>query len=195
MGQEHEPETVWRAQELYCSDRLSFVRVAEITGVADSTLRRWADIYEWREKREGIARAEADIRADKVLARAKTIKTLLDNPRADLAFAVSALEAQALKEAEAARQLNETSGVEAQMSVSIKTPADAIAALYQVVERDLSRLLTRREGLKLKDIQEVQKCFALISQLQSTQPEAENTSAGMSADLTARIEAAMRGEL
>ena len=87
MGTEHAPETVWRAQELYCSDRLSFVRVAEITGVADSTVRRWADTYGWREKREEIARAEADIRADKVLARHKTIKTLLNNPRADTAFA------------------------------------------------------------------------------------------------------------
>ena len=126
MGQEHAPETVWQAQELYCSDRLSFVRVAEITGVADSTLRRWADTYDWRAKREEIARAEADIRADKVLARSKTLKSLLDNPRADTAFAVSALEKLALKEAELAPQ-------DAEQNTQAVAPAPTAATMYEAM--------------------------------------------------------------
>ena len=61
MGWEHEPGTVWRAQELYCMDRLSFERVSELTGVATSTLKRWADKYRWRERREELAQVESEI--------------------------------------------------------------------------------------------------------------------------------------
>ena len=48
MGWEHEPETVWKAQELYCVDRLSFARVAELTGVSATTLKAWSEKYGWR---------------------------------------------------------------------------------------------------------------------------------------------------
>jgi hypothetical protein len=196
MGQEHAPETVWKAQELYCSDRLSFTRVAEQTGVADSTVRRWADIYGWREKREAIAQAEAEIRADKVLARSKTVKALLDNPRADTAFAVSALENLALKEAEAARQGALTAQPDLP-PVSIRTTGDAIPHLRRAVEQKLALLLSRPESVDLKPIQEIHKCLTLITQLEAAQPkadEADSGNSGISADLAARIEAAMRGE-
>ena len=53
MGWEYEPETVWKAQELYCVDRLSFARVAELTGVSATTLKAWSEKYGWRAKREG----------------------------------------------------------------------------------------------------------------------------------------------
>lgn len=170
MGQEHAPETVWKAQELYCSDRLSFTKVAELTGVADSTLRRWADTYGWREKREAIARAEADIRADKVLARSKTVKALLNNPRADTAFAVSALESLALKEAEAARQRAERQAFPEVPPLSVNTPAEGVAALRRAIEQKLGLLLTRPEAVDLKAIQEVQKCLSLLSDMEKTLP-------------------------
>ena len=198
MGQEHTPDTVWKAQELYCSDRLSFVRVAEATGVADSTLRRWADTYGWREKREEIAKAEADIRADKVLARAKTVKALLEKPRADLAFAVSALEAQALKESEAARKGAALAAAEAAPTLCINTPADAIAALRRAVEQKLAALLTRPEAVDLKAVQEVQKCLALVGDMEAALPKGEEkpgSQKGLTAELQERIVAAMTGGL
>lgn len=34
MGREHPADTLWRAQELYCVDRLSYAAVAEATGVS-----------------------------------------------------------------------------------------------------------------------------------------------------------------
>lgn len=197
MGQEHAPETVWRAQELYCSDRLSFVRVAELTGVADSTVRRWADTYGWREKREQIARAEAEIRADKILARAKTVKALLNKPDPQMAFAVSSLEAQALKEAEAARQGAIRAETKTAQAVTIETPADAITALRRAVEQKLTALLTRPEAVDLRAVQDVQKSLALIADMQSALPanEAENTDKnGITADLHARlVDALTRG--
>ena len=196
MGQEHAPETVWQAQELYCSDRLSFVRVAEITGVADSTLRRWADTYGWREKREEIAKAEADIRADKVLARAKTIKTLLDKPRADLAFAVSALEQLALKEAELARLEDVQNAQAGAMIPAVTTLAEAIPLLRKTAEQKLSVLLTRPENLDTKAIQGVKDCFLLIADIEARLPKTEDTGdtqKGITADLHERLVEALTG--
>lgn len=192
MGKEHEPELVWRAMELYCSDRMSFVAVSQATGVADSTLRRWADFYGWREKREEIARAEADLRADKVLARAKTVRALLETPRADLAFAVSSLESLALREAEAARSRTEREP-ETEEAIPVNSPAEAAAALRRVVEKKLGRLLSRPEGVDLKAVREVRDCLDLIGRMESGTEEAATPSGGVSAELAERIAEAMRG--
>lgn len=196
MGWEHEAETVWRAQELYCVDRLSFDAVARETGVAASTLKRWAEKYEWRQKREEIAQAEAEIRADKIKARAKTLKALIEKPGANLAFAHTALESQAMKEEEAARKgaLLAAAGDTAP-AISINSPADAVAALRKAVEQKLALLLTRPESVDLRAVQDVQKCLALVSQLEAAQPEAGDPEGGITASLAERIEAAMRGDV
>lgn len=199
MGWEHEPETVWRAQELYCVDRLSFDAVARETGVASSTLKRWSEKYAWQAKREEIAQAEADIRSNKVLARAKTIKALLDKPRADMAFAVSSLETLALKEAEIARQGALRAANENPPDLSINTPAEAIAALRRAVEQKLSLLLTRPENVDLRAVQEVQKCLALVGQLEAARAqsvaalESAGAEGGLAADFVEKIVRAMSG--
>lgn len=167
MGFEHEPETVWRAQELYCVDRLSFDAVARETGIAASTLKRWSEKYNWQTKREAIAQAEADIRADKVLARSVMLKALIQTKDPQSAFAVSSLETLAMKEAEAARQGAIRSAAEQPPALSIQTPADAVAALRRAVEQKLGQLLTRPENVDLRAVQEVQKCLALVGQLEA----------------------------
>ena len=169
MGQEHAPETVWKAQELYCADRLSFDKVAAMVGVAASTLKRWADKYSWREKREELAKAESDIRLNKILARAKTIETLLQNPRADLAFAVSSLETLALKEAEIAMQ-----GVRAEQEASheirIETKQDAIKALREAIEHKLNTLLVSPQALELRQVKDVAASLDLLDELEAALP-------------------------
>ena len=195
MGWEHEAATVWDAQALYCVRRLSFEAVAKATGVACSTLKRWSEKHGWREKRLEIAKAEAEIQADKVIARSKTIKALLETPRADTAFAVAALENLTLKEQEAAR-LGKIRDVESDSpTISIETPADAIIALRRAIEQRLAMLLSRPENVNYRAVQEVQKCLSLVGQLEASQPETENGEAGLSANLVERIIAAMKGEL
>jgi hypothetical protein len=200
VGWEHEADTVWRAQELYCVDRLSFDVVARETGVAASTLKRWAERDAWRAKREEIAKAEADIRVDKVMARARTLKALLDKPRADMAFAVSALETLAIKEAEIAKQnaVPNKSG-ELSTTISVNTPAEALAALRKAVEQKLCLLLSRPENVDLRAVQEIQKCLALVGQLEAAQaaaqPESATAEGGLTADLTEQVRRAMSGEI
>ena len=106
MGWEYEPETVWKAQELYCVDRLSFARVAELTGVSATTLKAWSDKYDWRAKREEIAQAESDIRVNTIKGRKVALEMLLEagdgKEASQMAFAVASLESLALKQAELA---------------------------------------------------------------------------------------------
>ncbi len=134
MGREHDPETVWQAQELYCVDRMTFEQVAEALGVADSTLRRWADTYGWRSKRDEIAQAESDLRADKIRARSKLLKSLISTADAQTGFAVAAMENLALKEIEAARALKAEAAPRFQEQQALpEVPAEAgdIAAQEQ----------------------------------------------------------------
>lgn len=190
MGFEHEAETIWKAQELYCVDRFSFDAVAKEVGVASSTLKRWSEKYDWRKKREEIAEAEANIRADKVLARSKVIKALLDKPRADMAFAVSALESQTLKEVESARKYATVNANIAAQNLTINTPSDAIAALKKAIESKLAGLLARPENVDLRTVQDVQKCLALVSQLEAKEVSTKPTG-GISADMVESIKTAM----
>jgi len=198
MGWEHEPETVWRAQELYCVDRLSFDAVARETGVAASTLKRWSEKYGWQAKREEIAQAEADIRSDKVLARSAMLKKLIENKDAQSAFAVSSLESLALKEAEIARRGAMLPAANENITpLSVNTPGEAIAALRRAVEQKLAMLLTRPENVDLRAVQEVQKCLALVGQLEAAQaiatPDSTGTERGLPADFVDQIRQALSG--
>ena len=103
-GREYPPEAVWQAQELYCVARLTYAQVADELGVAGSTLKRWGQQYGWAAKRQELAQAQAEMRADIVLARAAMIKELLEERNPIVGFAVAKLEELALKQAQAERE-------------------------------------------------------------------------------------------
>ena len=198
MGWEHEAETVWRAQELYCVDRLSFDAVARETGVAASTLKRWSEKHDWRAMREKIAQAEAEMRGDKVLARSALIKKLIENKDPQTSFAVAALETMALKEAEFARQGALRAAAAETPAMPINTPTEAVAALRRAVEQKLGLLLARPENVDLKAVQEVQKCLVLVGQLEAAQAAATPDGAGsaeggLPADFAEQVRRALSG--
>ena len=149
MGWEHEPGTVWRAQELYCMDRLSFERVSELTGVATSTLKRWADKYRWRERREELAQVESEIRFNTVMGRKAILQRLLEaedgKEASQVAFAVASLESLALKQAELAAAGKIPSFSEPEARPHIATQADAVAALREAVRTRWAWLCPIRE--------------------------------------------------
>lgn len=131
MGVEHAPEVVWRAQELYCVERRSFAAVAKAVGVADSTLRLWAKKFAWRTEREAIARAESEIRANMVKARAHMLARLLDSEKpgdaAQGAYGFSALEKVELEKQKAlARQA--AAGLESQAATARSQDENKAAA-------------------------------------------------------------------
>lgn len=161
-GREYPPEAVWEAQELYCVARLTFEKVAEETGVAVSTLKRWSATYEWQDKRDKLAQAEADLKADTILARSVMLKKLIKSQNAQDGFAVSALEGLAMKQAEAARAQKLMSAAKQAEPRPIRTKEEAVAALRETAELKLNRLLQNPGELDTKDIAEIDKMYGMI---------------------------------
>lgn len=195
MGREHPPETIFRAQELYCVDRMTFAQVAKAVGVADSSVKRWSVTYGWQAKRQEIAQAEMDIRADFVLARSSMLKALLQSKDAQVGFAVASLESLAMKQADALRQgklLDTTSSAKPQRP--IRTREDAVLAVREAIERRLQQLVGMPDLVDLRSLQDVQRCLDLLETLErSVAPgaEAENASKVLPADVTQALREAL----
>lgn len=180
MGWEHEPGTVWRAQELYCMDRLSFERVSELTGVATSTLKRWADKYRWRERREELAQVESEIRFNTVMGRKAILQRLLEaedgKEASQVAFAVASLESLALKQAELAAAGKIPSFSEPEARPHIATQADAVAALREAVRNKVGMALSDPGKINAATVQDVKRCLELLGKLEARLPKEKEES-------------------
>jgi hypothetical protein len=182
MGREHPPETVFRAQELYCVDRMTFAQVAKAVGVAESSLKRWSDTYGWQAKRDEIAQAEMDIRADFILARSRMLKALMATKDAQTGFAVASLESLAMKQAEAIRQgrQNENAAaIAAQPLREIRTEADAVAALEEALNIRMGRILANPSLVDLKTVRELQQAMALVQGMRKGAAKGETRKKGL----------------
>ncbi len=164
-GREHRPETVWRAQELYCVCRLTYDQVAKELGVAASTLKRWGKQYDWAGKRARIAQAEADIRADTIMARSQMLKELLASRNPLVGFAVAKLESLALEQAKAAREGRQAEARTQIQRRRISTPAEAAAALQEAIEIKLGRLLAEPNEVDLKAVKDIKAALAMLDEL------------------------------
>lgn len=179
MGWEHEPETVWKAQELYCVDRLSFARVAELTGVSATTLKAWSDKYGWRAKREEIAQAESDIRVNVIKGRKLALDKLLEaesaKQAAPMAFAVASLESLALKQAELAAAGKIPNAAQQAPAVRVTTREEAVTALREAVERKLNAALNAPERITAETVKDVSRCLELVAELEAKTATTEQT--------------------
>ena len=198
MGAEYDADTRWRAMELYCADRLPFGQVSEATGTADSTLRRWADAYQWRERREELAKAEADIRIDTIRSRAAILKHLLEaedgKAASQIAFAVASLGNLELQYQKALLAGEIANPAKPEKSVKVSSRAEAIAVLKQAVEDKLGLLLSDKKYVTSDSVTDVAKCLALVQELEATLPKEEADVAkhgGVSADIAERLDKAL----
>lgn len=198
MGAEYDAAARWRAMELYCADRLTFAQVAEATGVADSTLRRWADAYQWRERREELARAEVDIRIDTIRSRAAILRHLIEaqdgKAASQIAFAVSSLGNLALQREKALLAGEIANPAKPEKPVKVSSRAEAIAVLKQAVEDKLGLLLSDKKYVTSDSVTDIAKCLALVQELEATLPKEEADSkkhGGVSADIAERLDKAL----
>lgn len=198
MGAEIDADTRWRAMELYCADRLTFAQVSEATGVADSTLRRWADANQWRDRREELARAEADIRIDTIRSRAAILRHLIEaedgKAASQIAFAVSSLENLALQREKALLAGEILNPAKPEKSVHVSSRAEAIEVLKQAVNTKLGTILSDEKYVTSDSIAEVAKCLALVQELEATLPKDEVDKvkhAGVSADIAEKLDKAL----
>lgn len=178
MGREHPTDTLWKAQELYCVNRLSYAAVAEAVGVSATTLKAWGQKYDWARKRAEIAEAESEIRINVVKGRKKALEELLGAENAKeasaMAFAVSSLESLAMKQAELAAA-GKIPGTAKAARRKVKGKADAIAALREAVEMKLGLALADPEKITTATVQDVKRCLDLVAELEAGLPkEIEN---------------------
>ncbi|WP_320175781.1 hypothetical protein [Maridesulfovibrio sp.] len=177
MGKEHQPETVFKAQELYCVLRLSMASVSKEVGVATSTLWRWCDKYGWKEKRANIAQAECDIRADTIMARSEMLKTLIKTKNAQVGFAVAGLEKLALDQAEAERA-GRAADRKYTQTTEIKTTDDIARALREAVTMKLAELLDDPTKVDLKTVSDIQKASKIIEEMESKSSKDKDLASG-----------------
>lgn len=166
MGTEYSPDIVWKAQELYVIERLSFVKVAERTGVTPTTLKNWSKKYGWRQKREEIAQIEAESKMDLYRSRQKAIKMLLESGDgkecSQMAFAVTSLENLALKQQEA--QAGQNLAYE-KSKKQVNSKEDAYKQLSMAVQGRLSFVLENPQAINAKNIQDVLNMLELMEKL------------------------------
>lgn len=174
MGREHPTDTLWKAQELYCVDRLSYAAVAEATGVSATTLKAWGQKYDWARKRAEIAQAESDIRVNTIKGRKKALEQLLKaaEPKeaAQMAFAVSSLESLAMKRMELAAT-GKIPGASTVVRRKITGKADAIAALRDAVEMKLGLALADPEKITTQTVADIKRCLELVGELEASLPK------------------------
>lgn len=192
MGHEYPTDTLWRAQELYCVDRLSYAAVAEATGVSATTLKSWGQRYGWTQKRADIAQAESEIRVNLVKGRHKALEQLLTaadaKEAAQMAFAVSSLESLTLKQQELAAAGKIPSAAPATRR-KIGNRAEAVAALKEAVEHKLNLALADADKINSATVQDIKRCLELVGELEESLPrEAKpETSQGLSAEMAAKL--------
>lgn len=174
MGWEYPTDTLWRAQELYCIDRLSYSAVAEALDISATTLKAWGQKYEWARKRAEIAEAESEIRVNIVKGRKKALEQLLESSEpketAQMAFAVSSLESLALKQVELAASGKIPTAASATRR-RITNRADAVCALREAVERKLGMALADPDKINSATVQDVKRCLDLVAELEAGMPK------------------------
>lgn len=183
---EHPMETVERAEELWCVDGLTLADVSIRTGVATSTLKRWAEKYGWQAKRDDIRKALASIRKDTIKLRAKLIENCLNSMQAMDAFAVAKMEEMALKATELADKRAEALPATAPPMREIATEADAVAALEEAVGLRLNTMLASPDKVTLAALREVKQVLDLLKDMRAAAgAAAKNGAADLESGITA----------
>lgn len=191
---EYSPDMVWKAQELYVIDRLSFAKVAERTGVTATTLKSWAKKFQWKQKREEIAQIEAESKMDLYRSRQKAIKMLLESGDgkecSQMAFAVSSLENLALKQQELQQSLALS---EQPKKAKVISKDDAYKQLSQAVEGRLQYVMQNPQAITTKNIQDVLNMLKLMEQVAPAEKEENKPkqNQGMDKELAENIRKAL----
>lgn len=202
MGAEYSPDMVWRAQEMYCADCLSFAKIATETGVTATTLKAWSKKFGWRAKREELARIESEIRMDTVRSRKKALSMLLEaqdgKECSQMAFAVSSLENLAIKQQELILAGKIAERKEHQGKVEITNRADAVTSLTSAVEGRLYFALQNPEAISSATVADIVKMLNLMDELKASLPKddevKEKAKQGISKELAENIRKALNIE-
>jgi hypothetical protein len=152
------------AKDLYVTGGLTYDQVAERTGVSVSQLKRWGSDEDWTGAKKEYREALSSIKRDTVRLRARLLRKALESsgdPQSVYAFT-------AVEKIFATRGRGGSADTPAPMpsqSREITTPAEAVAALTEVVEIKLNRMLAQPETLQLAQLKDLKQTMELIGQM------------------------------
>jgi len=171
-------EVVQKAEDLYCTGGHTFDQVATLTGVARSTLLRWSDLYEWRDKREKIRKAMSSIQVNDILTRAAYGEKLLASLDPQDAHAVARLQEMAIKTAQwaAARQLPVQPEPGAQRD--IRTEEDMVSALEEALQMKCNMILSTPMQVSLSTMKEMSQAWELLETMRGRLKNVEEPEKG-----------------
>ena len=171
MAEAYGWDTIEACEELYILDGLTFEQVAEKSGVAVATLKRWSSesAPNWPERRKEYRRAQVSIRRGVMLAKAKLIGSVLENENPQTAYAFSSLVTAGKVIEEEAREraaaLQPVSVEDAVTTADYSNPQEMAAALSQAVNSKISQMLSQPGALTIGGIKELQQALVLLEKL------------------------------
>ena len=152
-----------RAEELYVLEGLSLEKVAEATGAAEVSVKRWSTADGWVAKRREYRKAQGEIGRLTVLYRLEILQEAMKTRHPQHAFAWAAVERAAVDKAVShAAPAGPVAG-----DREIVTAEDAAEALREAVVRKLHIMLSRPEEINVKAVMDMQKAIPMIEEMKA----------------------------
>lgn len=188
MAEAYGWDTIEACEELYILDGLTFEQVAERSGVAVATLKRWSAESQpsWPERRREYRQAQVTVRRGVMLAKAKLISSVLESedPQKAYAFASLVNTGKAIEDEarERAAALQPVSVADAVNTADYSNPQEMAVALRQAVNSKISQMLSQPGALTIGGIKELQAAMTLLERLVSQAGDGETEKAAPSAE-------------
>lgn len=163
------------AKEQFVTEGKTYDYVAGSTGVSVAQLKRWGKDEDWTGARKEYREALSSIKRDSVLLRSKLVKAALASGDPKQVYAFAAIE----KAAAAVKKSQEPESIVSnpEKLKNINTPEDAVAALQEVVELKLNKMLSQPDTLQLSQVKELKQTMELIDQMKAKYvPDSEDDS-------------------
>lgn len=153
-------ETRIDAEDMYITGGMTYEQVAEATGVAVSTIKRWGSEDGWTDRKREYREAQTAIKQKTMQLRLGLIKTAMEDHDPMQVFAAHKFEELALKK-EALRPSEAPEQAHAP-EISFKTPGEAVSALHGAIERKIGRMVSGVDALELKTLKDLKGAMELL---------------------------------
>ena len=172
MAEPYGWDTIEACEELYILDGLTFEQVAEKSGVAVATLKRWSADSQpgWPERRREYRQAQVSVRRGVMLAKAKLIGSVLESEDPQKAYAFASLvntgkviEDEA-RERTAALQpvsFNETAAA----AMNLSDPLERAELMRQAVSSAILQMLSEPGALTIAGIGKLKEGMKMLEEL------------------------------
>ena len=153
-----------RAEELYVIDGLTLEDVAKETGIPERTVQKWSADGGWKARQKEYQNAASGIRRYTRLTKLKLIKSAMTSLDPQQVYAFAALERATARNVDGEIPPGPPLGKGGEIR-EIATPADAVEALQEALERKLNLMLSQPGEISLKAMRDMKGAMALMDEM------------------------------